>query len=414
MALKSVVWKDQVKDFSPVLMDGGLVNFTKIDDEYLLKLSPEKKKTFEEFKGEYTVNFTEAGRKCHFLTFLYDTSNFYHKTKVDDLTLSMTFETQKHLLSKLCAIGYLLHNYIDDSRSYAVIANDGKIGNVNGSHGRSGKSLVGCAVGHMLPQKVIPGKAKDLTMDKFLWHGVNEKTKNVFFDDVQKKFDFEFLFPVITGPLEVNEKSGRRFVIPKDKKPKIIITTNFTIEGDSDSFEDRQFNIIFSDYYTPHNKPEHKFGMLFWSDWDFEQWNLFYNLMAECVQLWLKYGKVEPPSDRLTSRKLRQVMGEEFLSWAELYYDEDTGNNLNCEIPRETVYDNFLTSLKNQKMQQMYNTSQVFKKKLKAFCTYMGYQFNPHSTTKGESTPGGDIKKGGVEYFEVYKPNYTPVRNDDF
>ena len=51
------------------------------------------------------------------------------------------------------------------------------------------------------------------------------------------------------------------------------------------------------------------FGVLFFSEWDFTQWNLTWNMLANCIQLYLKFGVVQAPGERLQQRKLRQEIG---------------------------------------------------------------------------------------------------------
>ena len=43
------------------------------------------------------------------------------------------------------------------------------------------------------------------------------------------------------------------------------------------------------------------FGVLFFSEWDFTQWNLTWNMLANCIQLYLKFGVVQAPGERCSS-----------------------------------------------------------------------------------------------------------------
>ena len=115
------------------------------------------------------------------------------------------------MASKMTAIGYLLHKYRDKSCEKAVIAMDGRLSEVGESNGRTGKSIVGFAIGEVVPQVYIGAKSKDLEHDPFLFKEVTEKTDNIFLDDVRANIDFEFFFPIITGKLMVNTKGVKRF-----------------------------------------------------------------------------------------------------------------------------------------------------------------------------------------------------------
>ena len=58
------------------------------------------------------------------------------------------FENNLHFLSKLTALGYLLHRYRNKSCEKAVICMDGRNSEVGESWGRTGKSLFGMAFCH--------------------------------------------------------------------------------------------------------------------------------------------------------------------------------------------------------------------------------------------------------------------------
>ncbi len=140
----------------------------------------------------------------------------------------------------------------------------------------------------MIPQVYIGGKSKDLTEDPFLFEEVTEKSKNIFIDDVRANVDFEFFFPVITGRMTINCKGIGKFTLPEKDTPKLYITTNHAINGSTASFRDRQALIAFSDFYSDDYKPIDDFGNNFFEEWDEKQWNLFYNFMAACLQLYFK------------------------------------------------------------------------------------------------------------------------------
>ena len=170
--------------------------------------------------------------------------------------------------------------------------------------------------------------------DQFRYHEVSEKIKNVFFDDVRANFDFESLFQVITGSMTVNQKSGLRFTLRKEESPKILVTTNHALNGIGSSFNDLQAYVVFCDFYNDDHKPVHDFGCAFFSEWDADQWGLFYNLMATCLMLYFRskqngwsgtkrIGIVPPPMEDVEKRKLRQTMGENFLTWADAYFHWD-------------------------------------------------------------------------------------------
>jgi hypothetical protein len=190
-------------------------------------------------------------------------------------------DNAQHLINKLAASGYLVASVKDKSCCKAVVGMDGKQSDIGESNGRSGKSLLGEAVKVISCTRHYNGKECSTSSTcSFLWDGINEKTKCVFIDDCIKGFDFKPLFSPITGEWPVNPKGEKPYILPFQKSPKIYVTTNHTMRGDGSSFIDRQWLIAFSDYYNDTHKPIDDFGVLSFDEWDSEQWNLFWNLVA--------------------------------------------------------------------------------------------------------------------------------------
>lgn len=366
----------------------------------------------------FAYNPTTIGKQCHFLQFLINTSNFtWRKEKMQQEQIRQSgktdivipdderYENTEHLIAKLCAIGYMLMECKDRSNSKAVVAMDGKQSEVGTSNGRSGKSIIGELFKHIMSTVYINGKKSDLATDNFLWDELSEKSKAVFLDDVRPGFDFESLFANITGDWAVNYKGGRRCTFPFSSSPKIYITTNHALNGEGSSFKDRQWLIAFSDFYNDVRKPIHDFGVMFFDEWDFEQWNYTWNLLATCVQLYLKYGVIESPGERLEARILRQAIGEEFIAWADEYFSSD--DNRNKRLVRKTLSENYLEYAPSQRK---WNTANKFKNKIIKYCEWKGYVFNPQRYDPISSLPmffdkdgkpDLDDKSGGVEYFTI-------------
>lgn len=367
--------------------------------------------------GQCSYEVGKFGTACHFLQFLINASNFTWRKKPEELEENEENENRIHLLSKLCAIGYMAMEAKDNNVARAVVGMDGKQSEVGESNGRSGKSLIGELMRNVIPTAYISGKRNDIFSDQFIWNDVQENTKLVFIDDVLQNFNFEFLFPVITGDWTINYKGGRRITIPFAKSAKIYIPTNHAIRGTGSSFRDRQWLIAFSDYYNDVHKPLDDFGCLFFSEWDYEQWNLTWNLLANCIQLYLEFGVIQAPGERLEMRKLRQEITEPLISWADEYFSDPA--HLNRRLVRKELYDSF----KNYDPGQCkFISSTTFKKKFKLYCEWKGYVFNPdkydpltgnpHQFDK-DGNPIIDDKAGGIEYFTVGCKDVAPNADDD-
>jgi len=443
--LKHMVWKDKVREFDARLVAKEFNVVTRIDDDFL-KANPAKAAMLEDYKGQFDIIASKEARECHFQQFLINTGEFFwdkfidnkegwkpkleNGKPVDTRSLAEKFETNLHFLSKTTAFGFLLHHYRDKSCEKAVIGMDGKIGVVGDSNGRSGKSIFGFGLAEVVPKHVIPGKAKDLMEDKFLLEGVTEKTENIFINDVRANFDFEFLFPLIEDKLVINAKGSQKYTLPKSSIQKFYIATNHAINGDTGSYRDRQHLIAFSDYYNENHKPVDDFGVTFFDAWDDIQRNLFYNYAAYALHLYFKAarmgwgvngsGLIQCPVQRLERRKLRQFIGETFLTWADEYYgagddireadigqDPGTGlpitnSHINTRIFRKELWDDFI---ENNKQESKYMNAHKFKKKLIAWCKFRGLAFNPQKQEFDGMI--SDDKSGGKEFFTVANSRYA-------
>lgn len=390
------IWSDQLKGFPAEKQEKPLIEVVQQKD------------------GHFDYTLSQSGKNCHMLQFLINTSNFTWRKEREKLPIEPDEyqENKDHLISKLCAIGYLLMTSKDRNVSRAVVAMDGRQSEVGKSNGRSGKSIIGEMFKHLLPTIAINGKVKDIEGDQFVWTELTEKTKIVFIDDVRTNFSLEFLFACITGDWTVNYKGGGRNTYPFAVSPKIYITTNHALNGEGGSFMDRQWLIAFSDFYNEKHKPLDDFGTLFFDEWGFEQWNLLWNLMAECVQLYLKFGVVQAPGERLESRRMRQKMGEYFILWADEYFSDEY--HLNTRLKRIDMYNDCTD--KASQSDKKYLSPTAFKDKLKIYCQWKGYNFNPLAYDpisreplkydKKSGDPIIDDKSGGVEYFTIGTPDY--------
>lgn len=293
---------------------------------------------------------------------------------------------------KMIAAGYILHEYKDYSNMKAIVCMDGLESEIGRSMGGSGKSIFSTQFKHILQAFIIDGKKIEPGQaDKHIYDGVDERTNLVVLNDVRVNFNFEQLFSDVTEGIEVNPKGEKKFRLDP---PKFIISTNHALNGHDTSHNRRQYLLSFSDYYNQHRTPYHTFGRQLFYEWDHKQWNLFYNFMALCIQMNLAYGlKYTIPMGALERRKMRQMMGTEFLEWAEMFYDPSTSHR-NKAIEKNLLYEHCISyDLKLRK----YLTKPKFKAKIQQYCTYKGLIFNPHRRDKEDIRH----KSNGREFFTV-------------
>ena len=202
-----------------------------------------------------------------------------------------------HLNRALWYFGYMLHCNKRQSIARAWILYDVKTGN----NGRSGKTIIGSAIGHIRNVTVIDGKQEDFQKNnRFALQKVKPWTDIVFIDDPSKFMSLNPLFNMITGQA-TTEKKGKD---PVEHYLKWLIASNWFLEAGGNSEIGRQFVSQLSDFYIKYAK-EHKdtitpivdvHGKEFFTDWDAKDWAKFDNFCASCLQF---YFKNAPPDNTI-------------------------------------------------------------------------------------------------------------------
>lgn len=242
------------------------------------------------FGHGYLTAITEEGRKCEFLQFLYNVSNFSWRDlqKGDTVTSKQKRVNDLHLVSKLCAIGYLMQPIKERNFAKAIVAIDTDDNEI----GRTGKSILGQILKSVLTSESISGRQLHFAENPFIWQFITEATKLVCIDDL-KELDFDHISYEITGKWVINKKMHKSFTIPYEKTPKMYITTNSIFKRADPSFIRHIWYICFSDYYNQSHTPADDFGHVLIEQWNDEQWELTNRLLIECMNLYLQFGFVE-------------------------------------------------------------------------------------------------------------------------
>jgi hypothetical protein len=127
--------------------------------------------------------------------------------------------------------------------------------------------------------------------------------------------DFERLFSVITEGITIERKNKDAIKIPFHKSPKVVITTNYAIQGKGNSFERRKWEMEFKQFYTKDFTPQDEFGRLLFNDWNADDWCAFDNYMMKMLQGYLHTGLVKCEFINLKERKFRAETNSEFVEW---------------------------------------------------------------------------------------------------
>jgi hypothetical protein len=193
-----------------------------------------------------------------------------------------------------------------------VIINDEVIS--ENPEGGTGKGLFMNGISRM--KKLVTIDGKSFSFDKsFSYQLVTTDTQVLVFDDVKKNFDFERLFSVITEGITIERKNKDAIKIPFHKSPKVVITTNYAIQGKGNSFERRKWEMEFKQFYSKDFTPQDEFGRLLFNDWNVDDWCAFDNYMVKVLKSYLHTGLVQCEFVNLKERKFRAETNAEFVEW---------------------------------------------------------------------------------------------------
>jgi hypothetical protein len=314
----------------------------------------------------------------NFMRYLINTSRMYWKKT--ELTDTEKKEEQLHLINKIYSLGYLMHKYKNPSKAWLVWAMDSRDSDLGKSFGGSGKSICYKSIQYINNNMFfIKGRNPKITQNDFIYDGVNEFTKNILIDDAINNLDFGFFFSEITGHFSINPKNNKPFTLEFEDSPKLTVTTNFALKNSDPSTERRILYTAFSDYYHKKDSdgeysdtrtPDMEFGKNLFTDFTEIEWNKFYNIMALCLQTFLKFEeKIEPPMMNIEKRNLKSSIGSLFDWFTDYFSDND---NLNNDIVKNEMIKQCVTATSYKNL-----TSTKFKDKLQAYCKYRSWILNP-------------------------------------
>ena len=252
--------------------------------------------------------------------------------------------------------------------------------------GGTGKGIFAKAIGKIRSLAFQNGK-QYRNSDRFALSNVSYGTRILLFDDVLKDFDFEKFFPTVSEETVVEKKYENKFSIPFMESPKVLITTNYTVEGTGESNDRRKIEFILSGTYNAEYTPLDRFGHLLFEEWDHEEWEKFYLFMAHCLQMHLLIGIVEPQFN-VAERALKQNATGEFIQYADRHIEPGVKYN------KKEKFEDFLTKLPNHgKIEQ--NT---FTRWLKLYADAYGYEIR-------------ETHSGVDNYFELVTENNNKNEN---
>lgn len=199
----------------------------------------------------------------------------------------LTLATQPdHLLHIRKCIGYLAHEYKDETTGYIIVlteeCQDPKSG------GGSGKNVFCNLLSYTTTYTSKPGSQAKFD-EKFFqsWNG-----QRIFgISDVPKNFDFAFLKEPSTGSFIWKRLFKDEVEIKTEYAPKFIVQTNFSYEVTDGGLRRRIIPIEFTNFFTERGGLDVHFGCHFPQGWTMDDWAGFDNFIAEAIQLWIRSGR---------------------------------------------------------------------------------------------------------------------------
>jgi phage/plasmid-associated DNA primase len=279
----------------------------------------------------------------------------------------------ERLLYVVQIIGYILHGYKDATRPFAVILAEETEKDKEG--GGTGKGIFFKAVAKMLDVVFVDGK--NFKLDKsFAFQRVELSTQLIVIEDCRKNVDFEGFYSHLTEGITVEKKNKDELYIPYQDAAKFGFTTNYTINLKGNHGKRRGKVIEFSNFFNPQNTPLDFFGHQMFEGWDGDEWNRFYNMMAECVQAYLKEGiSTQYNSESMKRKAVKLNFGEEFFEYFE-------------EIKLEEwkfISDEYNYFLGQSGLEKKDFSLKRFKAGLESSCESIGYTFEERKNRAAEN-----------------------------
>lgn len=196
-------------------------------------------------------------------------------------------------------LGYILHHY--KLRNYAkalMIIED--VEDQDEARGRSGKGLIAQFV-EWIRWSVQQDGRNYKSDSQFKMQQIVPGVQVFYLNDPAPTVLMNQFYNFITDDWLVEAKGKKSYTIPFRNSPKILITTNYLPNLESDSDKDRFIVMPITKHYGSHRSLRDDFpDVIFFSeDWPDEEKMMAVNFAIECLQLYLKNGVVRYSSEQM-------------------------------------------------------------------------------------------------------------------
>ena len=359
----------------------------------------------------------------HFFRYLINTSRIYwreeleeragedeqyrqaNKWKIDGslLTSDEVVEQKQNLMSKIFAIGYMLHRYKFQDKAFAPWVMENKVIQSTQANGGSGKSFMFKSLSYLLNTVEFNGRNDDDQKDRFNFDRINDTTALLLVQDASRDINFEYWYNLITDNFVVKTRYVNNKEIRFEDSPKVAFTSNFAppIKYDDTSSFRRILFVVMSDYY--HTKTEdngYKESRVISDDFGYtiltrgykeEYFNEDFNFMMECLKYYLYIigkgiKKIEAKTNNVMERIRLQNIGDNFNIWADVFFsDIEVYNRF---LSRKAVRADYIDYVGVKNI-----TPNSFYKKMLAYCKNNDIICNPDEFFKDDKGNDKRIRK---------------------
>jgi 5S rRNA maturation endonuclease (ribonuclease M5) len=230
----------------------------------------------------------------------------------------ITVDDDRHYALK-CVLGYMQHRYNDRAYQKAIILTEAVV--TNEPKGGTGKNLLMSQALNKVVNVVQEKGSEIVKNGNFIFQKLHIDTDIYLIDEAPKNFKLDSLFSEITDGIYIEKKYQNPIYIPPEDAPKIVINSNYGIQGNSSSNLRRRYDMELLPYYSDNYTPYEDFGnRRLFDGWNDEEWQIFDIFMLYCLQLFLKEfnTKHELPkyfSETHEKKKLLSACPETFIDY---------------------------------------------------------------------------------------------------
>ena len=256
------------------------------------------------------------------IDFSYGISETSNIGQFEQFCINITKNDNSRFLTLKTILGYLLHRNKSRGEAKAIILYDENMLLDNKTNGGTGKTLLSDALSQVRDLELFDGKSIKAE-SWFKNQRINLTTDVIVYDDLHKSTSLEMFYSMITTGVEVEKKRKDAFYIKFEESPKIVITSNYPVQGPGGSSDERRrFEFEVANYYNTEFTPEVEFGNRFFNeDWGINEWQKFYRFLMECLNDYLNHGLVKAPSINYKKKSFEIKTSAEFVEFADNFIE---------------------------------------------------------------------------------------------